>query len=220
MLAASKYLDLNPSAKVVDVRGGFIKSNVVPDWVELDVVHPDDSGSEVEYDSNLTAIMQALLAISQAAFPTLPSTRGKIISPNMLSLDNDLWSLYCDIRAMTNDGEAVEEAIRASLEGAVELFSLKVDPGAGFVQSDPKCKLIRAARWALEKEGIPVHMFEGFGASDSRFFASDRTELFDFGPIGANVHGPNEWVSISSLQKNARFFHTLIDVLVRNPASL
>lgn len=220
MLAASKYLDLNPSAKVIDVRGGFIKSNVVPDWVELDIVHPDDSASEVEYDANLTTVMQALLAISQAEFPTLPSTRGKIISPNLLSVDGDLWNLYCDVRAMTNDGGAVETAINAALEGAVELFSLKVDSGAGFVQSDPECKLIRAAKWALKKVGIPVHLFEGFGASDSRFFASERTELFDFGPIGSNIHGPNEWVSISSIQKNAKFFHTLIDVLVRNPASL
>ena len=220
MLAASKYLDLNPSAKVRDVRGAFIKSNVVPDWVEVDVVHPDDTASEVEFDSNLTGIMQSLLAISQAAFPTQPSTRGKIISPNLLSLEDDLWTLYCDIRAMTNDGEEVENSIRQALDGAADLFSLRVDPGAGYVKSNPECKLIRAAKWALEKEGIPVHLFEGFGASDSRFFATERTELFDFGPIGANIHGPNEWVSISSLEKNAKFFHTLIDVLVRNPTSL
>ncbi|NHJ13208.1 MAG: M20/M25/M40 family metallo-hydrolase [Candidatus Thorarchaeota archaeon] len=220
MLAASKYLDLNPSVKVKSIRGSFIKSNVVPDWVELVLVNPDDSANEVEYDQNLTAMMQTLLAISQAAFPTFHSERGKIISPNLLALEDDLWSLYCDIRAMTNDHEAVEESIRAAIGERVELFSLRTERGAGFVEADPDCKLIRAAKWALKKEKIPVYLLEGFGASDSRFFAGDRTQLFDFGPRGANLHGPNEWVSLSSIQQNAKFFHTLIDVLVRNPEGL
>ena len=51
MLTASKYLDLHPDTVVVDVRGGFVKSNVVPGWVEMDVIHPDSSGDErVLYD--------------------------------------------------------------------------------------------------------------------------------------------------------------------------
>ncbi|NHI83658.1 MAG: M20/M25/M40 family metallo-hydrolase [Candidatus Thorarchaeota archaeon] len=220
MLAASKYLDLNPLVKVKNIQGAFIKSNVVPDWVELDLVHPDESATEIEFDKNLTGVMQSLLAISQAAFPTFHSDRGKIVSPNLISLEDGLWTLYCDIRAMTNDSEAVEEFIHEAVDEGVELFSLKTERGAGFVKSDPDCKLIRAAKWALKKENIPILLFEGFGASDSRFFAGSRTQLFDFGPQGANIHGPNEWVSLSSIQQNAKFFHTLIDVLVRNPKGL
>jgi succinyl-diaminopimelate desuccinylase len=98
-----------------------------------------------------------------------------------LSKENDLWSLMIDIRSMTNDGEAVQSAFEASLKGKVDLFSLTVHAGVGYVDCDPESQLIKAARWALEKEGISYRIIEGFGASDSRFFARDGAELFDFG---------------------------------------
>ncbi|MFW9817679.1 MAG: M20/M25/M40 family metallo-hydrolase, partial [Candidatus Thorarchaeota archaeon] len=218
MIAASKYLDLNSQAVVQDVRGPFLKSNVVPDYVEMDVIHPDPKGAEFSYDSNLTDLMRAILALSMTKFHTEPSDKGTNICPNILSKEGDLWRLYLDVRAMTNDGEAVDAAFQDSLKARVDYFSLKVHAGIGFVNCDPDSHLIRAFRWALEKEGIPYRIMEGFGGSDSRYFAPEGVELFDFGPIGDNVHGPNEWVSIRSLIDNAEAFHTLLDVLIRKPS--
>ncbi len=220
MLTASKYLDLNPGVVVSQVRGAFVKSNVVPDWVELDIIHPDLKGSEISYDVTLTSIMKQLLAISQAAFPTRPSDKGKIISPNLLSKEDDLWTLYCDIRAMTNDDEAVKKAIEEAIEGKIELFSLRVSSGAGFVESDPNSQLIRAMKWALEKESVPIQLTEGFGGSDSRYFSGQGSDLFDFGPEGDNLHGANEWVSLSSVRKNAEVFHRLLEVLSRDKSPI
>ncbi|MBM3199316.1 M20 family metallopeptidase [Candidatus Woesearchaeota archaeon] len=37
------------------------------------------------------------------------------------------------------------------------------------------------------------------GASDIRFFAKKGVPAADFGPVGANYHGKNEWVSIKSM---------------------
>ena len=220
MIAASKYLDLHPQTVVETIRGSFLKRNVVPDWIEMDVIHPDDSGKELTYDAALTDLMRAILPITRVAFPTAYSDMGTNICPNVLSKENDLWSLMIDIRSMTNDGEAVQSAFEASLKGKVDLFSLTVHAGVGYVDCDPESQLIKAARWALEKEGISYRIIEGFGASDSRFFARDGAELFDFGPIGDNVHGANEWVSIRSLKEDAEFFNTLIDVLLRKPGSI
>jgi hypothetical protein len=215
MLTASKYLDLHPETVVKTIRGAFVKSNVVPDWVELDVIHPIPSGVEGTYDIALTNLIRTLLSISQAAFPTKHSDKGKIISPNLLSKEGDLWTLYCDIRAMTNDDEAVEKSIQEAIRGKLDLFSLKVGGGAGYVDVDPNSRLIRTMKWALEKEGISYGVIEGFGGSDSRYFAGQGAELFDFGPQGDNIHGPNEWVSLSSLRENANAFHTMIEVLTR-----
>ncbi|MGY5864253.1 MAG: M20/M25/M40 family metallo-hydrolase [Candidatus Thorarchaeota archaeon] len=220
MIAASKYLDLNSQVVVQDVRGPFLKSNVVPDFVEMDVIHPDPKGAEFSYDANLTDLMRAILAISMTKFPTAPSDKGTNVCPNLLSREGDLWRLYVDVRAMTNDGEAVDAAFQDSLKGRVDYFSLKVHPGIGYVDCDPDSRLIRAFKWALEKEGIPYRIVEGFGGSDSRYFAPEGVDLFDFGPIGDNVHGANEWVSIESLKENAEVFHTLIDVLLRKSDSL
>lgn len=217
MIAASKYLDLNSQAVVQSVNGPFLKSNVVPDFVEMDVVHPDPKGAEFTFDANLTDLMRSILALSQTKFPTAPSDKGTNICPNILSKEGDLWKLYVDVRAMTNDGEEVDVAFQESLKGRVDYFSLKVHPGIGYVNCDPDSHLIRAFKWALEKEGIPYRIVEGFGGSDSRYFAPEGVDLFDFGPRGDNVHGANEWVSIESLKENAEVFYTLIDVLLRKP---
>ena len=216
MLTASKYLDLHPDTVVSDIRGAFLKSNVIPDWVEMDLVHPDESGAKIQYDVTLTDLLRSLLTISQVPFPTMPSDKGTIINPNLLSLDQDLWTLYCDIRAMTNDGTAVQQALETALAGKVELFSLQSKAGPGYIDSNPDSLLIRTVVWALQKEGIPPRLVEGSGASDSRYFAGQGADLFDFGPEGDNLHGPNEWVSLSSIEQNAAFFHTLLDVLSRD----
>ena len=182
----------------------------------MDIVHPDSKGTELMYDDALTSIMRQLLSISQAAFPTKHSDKGKTVCPNLLSKEEDLWTLYCDIRAMTNDDEAVKKAIEDAINGKIDLFSLRVAGGAGYVESNPNSHLIKAMRWALEKEGLDYRIIEGFGGSDSRYFAGEGSDLFDFGPEGDNLHGANEWVSLSSLKQNAEVFHRLIEVLSRD----
>jgi succinyl-diaminopimelate desuccinylase len=220
MIAASKYLDLNPQTVVESVNGAFLKGNVVPDWIEMEVIHPSETGSEYTYDSALTDLMRSLLPITRVAFPTHTSDMGTNICPNILSKEGDLWTLYVDIRSMTNDEEAVKSAFENALKNRVDLFSLQVHPGIGYVDCNPDSQLIKAARWALEKEGITYRIIEGFGASDSRFFAGEGADLFDFGPIGDNIHGVNEWVSIESLRTTSEVYHTLIDVLIRKSGSL
>ncbi|MHA1906444.1 MAG: M20/M25/M40 family metallo-hydrolase [Candidatus Thorarchaeota archaeon] len=220
LLTASKYLDLHGFTCVKGTRGGFVKSNVIPAWVELDLVHPDENGSEVEYDETLTGLFRGLLPLSNAAFPTAYSDLGTTVSPNLLSIHDDLWTLYLDVRAMTDDSEAVQDAFTKAISERVELYSIRVPPMPGCVNSDRTSRLIRAAEWSLKKEGISYKVMEGYGASDSRYFAGEGADVFDFGPKGDNLHGPNEWVSLSSIEDNARFFYTLIEVLARDPSPI
>ncbi len=213
MLAASKYLDMHKRALVSGLRGAFVKSNVIPQWVELDVVHTNEPGEEAECDHALTSLLRSLLTLAHASFPTKHSDLGTFVSPNLLSLENNLWTLYCDVRAMTNDRDAVQNGFETALQGKVELYSIQVESGSGYVDSSLDSKLIRSAIWALRKEGIDYSVGEGYGASDSRYFIDPRVQVFDFGPRGDNVHGPNEWVSLTSIEQNAAFFQTLLDVL-------
>ncbi|TFF92475.1 M20/M25/M40 family metallo-hydrolase [Candidatus Thorarchaeota archaeon] len=213
MLTASKYLDLHPQTVVKSVRGAFVKSNVVPDWVELDVLHTDTDGETYEYDEGLTGIMRSLLSVSQASFPTEHSDKGTVICPNLLEKRDDVWDLYCDIRAMTNDGSTVTSAIERAVGEYVRFDSVTASSGIGFVQSDRESQLIHTAEIALEDVGIPFQLVEGFGGSDSRYFSGYGSDLFDFGPEGDNLHGPNEWVELSSIEKNAEFFYRLVELL-------
>jgi succinyl-diaminopimelate desuccinylase len=136
-------------------------------------------------------------------------------------MEDGEWKLYCDIRAMTNDGSAVEDAFDKALSNRVDSYSVKAYSGKGYVNSDPDSKLIQAAETALREEGIKYKLIEGYGASDSRYFAGKGADLFDFGPRGDNLHGPNEWVSLSSLAENAGFFYSLVKLLTKdtNPPS-
>ncbi|MBD3160114.1 MAG: M20/M25/M40 family metallo-hydrolase [Candidatus Lokiarchaeota archaeon] len=213
LLAASKYLDLHPFAGVTKVEGAFVKSNVIPDWIELEIVHPDESGATVDYDQGLTDLLRAALPMAQAAFPTEHSDMGKVVSPNLLELKDGVWDLYLDVRAMTNDSESAKKAFQESLRGKAEVTSLTVGAGQGYVDSDPNSQLIKAARKALDRIGIKTRLIEGGGASDSRYFAGENTQVFDFGPIGDNLHGANEWVLVPSIEENAEFFYELINIL-------
>ncbi len=215
LLAASKYLDIHPEVVVADVRGAFVKSNVIPEYVELDLITPDDAGEELKYDETLTRIIQSLLPLSRASFPTKFSDKGTVICPNLLSLDDEtgVWTVYLDVRAMTNDSDAVRDAFSKVLGVSDSLESLTVYSGAGYVDSPVDSPLIGAARSALVQVGIPVRLAEGFGASDSRHFATSGAQIFDFGPMGDNLHGPNEWVSLSSIVRTSRFYYELVRML-------
>ena len=113
-------------------------------------------------------------------------------------------------------GALVKKSMEDAVRGHLEVFSLKTHAGVGYVQSDPDSRLIKAMRWALEKEGVNYKLIEGFGGSDSRYFSNQGADLFDFGPEGDNLHGANEWVSLSSIRQNAEVFHTLLEVLSRD----
>lgn len=213
MLTASKYLDLHPQTLVQSLRGAFVKSNVVPDWVELDVLHTDTEGEIHEYDEALTGLMRSLLSVSQASFPTEHSDKGTVICPNLLERRDEIWDLYCDIRAMTNDGSTVTTAIEKAVGEFVRFDSVVASSGIGYVESNRNSPLIQAAEIALNDVGIPFQLVEGFGGSDSRYFSGYGSDLFDFGPEGDNLHGSNEWVEISSIEKNAEFFYRLVEML-------
>jgi succinyl-diaminopimelate desuccinylase len=47
------------------------------------------------------------------------------------------------------------------------------------------------------------------GASDSRYFSPRGVACIDFGPLGGNIHGPNEYVVIPSLLRAAEFYGRL-----------
>ncbi len=211
-LAASKYLLLHPETVVRDVRGAFLKGNIVPEWVELDVVHPDGK-EDIEYDAALTGLVRALLTISNVSFDAGPSRIGTVIWPNLFDRADEHWLIGCDIRTMTNDADAIRAAFQKSLEGVITP-EIRIVSGGGYVNVDVDSQLIRAALRAMKDLPMRAELIEGAGASDSRYFARSA-QVFDFGPIGANLHGPNEHVSLSSIEENAEFYYRLAGELTK-----
>lgn len=194
--------------------GEFVKGNVVPPRAMLEYV--DEGDSEVVADAGLTRLLRAIYPLVRAPIRTEAfSEYGVSITPNMYSFDGEEHELALDIRAMS-DAEAVEEALREVVNAVLPEAYLEVRTGPGkYLNTPPTARLVQEALNALMEEGFNPEPIEGAGASDSRYFTDKVREAIDMGPIGGNVHGPNEWVDISSLERLTRVYARLAERLAR-----
>lgn len=198
----------------VSLGGDFIKGNVVPPRAVLEYVH--DGEGEVVADAGLTRLLRAVYPLVRAPVRTEAfSEYGVSITPNMYSFDGRIHELDLDIRAMSKK-DAVEEALRSVVEAVLPEAELDVRAGPGkYLYTPPTARLVREALRALKEEGFSPEPIEGAGASDSRYFTDLVAEAIDIGPIGGNVHGPNEWVDIASLERLVRVYVGLAKSLAR-----
>jgi len=196
--------------KVINCQGKFIKGNVVPDECTLTVIVPseDKNAEEHEYDAGLTSLFENLRYLVNTQFPTEFSTYGITIGPNMLFDRGDHWELGLDIRAMTQNYEEIESALRSMCD---ELFGekqyeLTFKPGQGMVNTAKDSMLISTVLEVSKKFGLPSKIVEMGGASDARYFSREGIPTFDFGPDGGGVHANNEWLNLESFYKITQFY--------------
>ncbi|MFX1475989.1 MAG: M20/M25/M40 family metallo-hydrolase [Promethearchaeota archaeon] len=218
LLAASSFLRFHPHLQVVEVDGGFLKSNVVPDWVELLCFNPLEENSTLEehvYDENLTRLLRVLLPLSRVHFPAYPSDYGITLCPNLLLQREDVWEVYFDGRAMTTDTAAEEAAINAVLkEQLIGIdYTLTVHMGKAYMNTPSTTRIVTTAQEIANQLGLDRSLIEMGGASDNRHFTDRPIEAIDFGPVGNNIHGPNEYVVLDSIPKVASFYTRLVKSL-------
>ncbi len=53
----------------------------------------------------------------------------------------------------------------------------------------------------VKKLNVSTEYYNSHGSSDARFYTSEGIPAIAFGPMGADLHGDNEWVSIESLDE-------------------
>ena len=212
LLTASSFLLQYPHLQVRNISGSFVKSNVVPDWFELELVNPLSNDGKHTYDESLTRLVQALLPISRVQFPVKRSDYGITYCPNLLQKKKDHWEVYLDGRAMTTDAEVVEKAMEAIL--AEKLHGLDyqfiVHMGKAYMNTPPQSTLVNTAQAIAQELGLDPQPIELGGASDTRHFSDRPLEAIDFGPIGYGVHGSNENVILESIPRTATFYSEVV----------
>lgn len=217
LLMASSFLLHNPHIIVSEFSGSFVKTNVVPDWFEINGIISVEKKKQDHRkgDENLTRLLRTLLPLSRIHFPTKPSDYGITLCPNLLYEKNGQWEVFFDCRAMTTDSKTVELAVEAVL--AEKLRDIKyqstIRMGKAFMNTASDSRLVKtaqtvAAQLALEKQPIELG-----GASDTRHFTDRPVEAIDFGPIGFGIHGSNEHVLLESLPNTAQFYTELVKAL-------
>jgi len=210
MLAASYYLRLNPELKVAAIKGEFVKSNVIPSWVELTLIE-EGEGQEYIVDEGLTQLLKAILPIARTPIkPEKYSDYGVSKMPNYYKLEGDSHVITFDIRAMTTNLEELEPFKTSIMENIPEA-QFTIRGGTGYLYTDRKDPIVLKSIEALKELNVKPIISEMGGASDSRYYAPINVKCIDFGPNGGNIHGPNEYVEIDSLYKTADFYLKLAE---------
>lgn len=202
MIALSHFLR-NEDILAVKVEGKFLKSNVLPSKVELSYLKLSENGKEFEADLSLTNLLKTIVPLVRAPIGTEKySDFGISITPNIYNFENGIHKLVIDIRAMSHSPMEIEEKFREILDFNLPNAKLTIrhNEKAGYLFTSPNSAIIKAITGTLKSFGERVKLVEGAGASDSRYFTSYGVEAIDFGPRGGNVHGPNEYAEISSLE--------------------
>ncbi|MGK2931261.1 MAG: M20 family metallopeptidase [Solirubrobacterales bacterium] len=122
---------------------------------------------------------------------------GRISGGDAINKVPDYCSLDVDIRYLPHqDPEEILEQIRGLEPAGMEsIFALP--PIAGGLDSPWVSALMEAAD--RHHDGTSVSVGRD-GASDALSFIRVGIPAVEFGPVGAGHHGPEEWVSISSLE--------------------
>ena len=209
MIRASREVSFN-NWKVAKIKGKFIKGNVVPEEITLELITPSvESNAELlEYDKGLTAIFENLRFLIRTKFPTEFSTFGITIGPNVLTETENSWELSLDIRAMTQEYDKVEAALREMCDELLgeNKYDLEFKPGQGMVNTPKDSLIMKIALELSKKYNFPAKIVEMGGASDARYFSREGIPTFDFGPIGGGVHAKNEWLNLDSFVAVTEFY--------------
>jgi succinyl-diaminopimelate desuccinylase len=142
---------------------------------------------------------------------------GRIEGGDAFNKVPDHCEMVVDVRYLPGqDAGAILADVRAIDDVTVTRTLMRAP--AYVSRSNPYVRALRdAIARTLEDEALSVGRD---GASDAVSFLEAGIPAVEFGPTGAGHHGPEEWVSISSLQRYRRaladFVRTLPDRLARD----
>jgi succinyl-diaminopimelate desuccinylase len=137
---------------------------------------------------------------------------GRLMAGDAVNKVPDEAVMAVDIRFLPGQqpGDILDE-IRAMPD--VEVVKTFIRPPAYVSSRNPYVTSLCAA---VRRAGQPEAMGIGRdGASDAISFLEAGVPAVEFGPVGAGHHGPDEWVSVSSL---ARYRAALVDFMRGVPA--
>jgi succinyl-diaminopimelate desuccinylase len=139
---------------------------------------------------------------------------GRIIGGDALNKVPDTCVIDVDVRHLPEqDPEAILEEVRG-IPGAQIISTFRRAPAL----VDPESPFVRALCAATEPHTNGETTSVGRdGASDAVSFLRAGIPAVEFGPLGGGHHGPEEWVSVSSL---ASYRRALVDFVTSLPGSL
>jgi len=214
LLAASKVVQ-KEDLFVRTLDGSFLKGNVIPNQVTLQVVRPYNEGDEHTVDLNLTKLVCLLGRASRLFWnEENQSEYGINITPNVLNNTDEGSRVRFDVRTFCTDEERIRHEFESCFK-AIEGTTVAIGFGGGLFFTPFSSPLLQSATDVANKLGLNPTVIEQEGASDSRFFASEGIPCVELAPRGGNIHSPNEWVDLDTIACVSRFYEILTLHLLR-----
>lgn len=138
---------------------------------------------------------------------------GRIIGGDALNKVPDTCAIDVDIRYLPEQEPDAILAQIADLPDTEVITTFRRPP----VEVDPDSVFVRALSAAAAPNHDEVMSIGRDGASDAVSFIRTGTPAVEFGPVGGGHHGPDEWVSLASLESYRR---TLCDFARGLPAAM
>lgn len=105
----------------------------------------------------------------------------------------------------------VDDALAHVQRHLAEDCHLEVVKKAGPVRTSPDMPMVlKLSRIARDVTGADVPIGREHGTSDARFLTEHDIPSVIFGPVGGDLHGANEWISIRSLHQHVEISRRLI----------
>jgi succinyl-diaminopimelate desuccinylase len=139
--------------------------------------------------------------LSSEMFDSPSINLGRIQGGDALNKVPDLCTMAVDVRYLPGQDPAeILEQVR-TIPG-IEVTRTFIYPPVSVSRTDPYVRALRnAVSRSIRGEVISVGRD---GASDAAAFLQAGIPAVEFGPEGAGHHGPDEWVSLSSLARYRR----------------
>jgi succinyl-diaminopimelate desuccinylase len=222
-----KDLDIHCMDKVSDflrknnyllqsIDGKFVKNNVLPSDVEIEYIIPDEkSNQEYEYDENLTKFLYSVHTFKDADIPSAPSDYGINLTFNYYRNEEEHHLCQLDLRIMSKSMEDVRIYFENFIKDSKIDAQIETKGSIGPVYTDEDSILVRTGLQIAREMELAPYPIEMGGATDSRWFSAKEIPSIEFGPLGGNVHGSNEYVELSSLEVVREFYLKLVRALAK-----
>ncbi len=210
---ASEYLRKN-DLRIQKIDGAFVKNNVLPSYISIDYIVPDDESAELHvFDENLTNFFYSVTKFASIDIPSKPSDYGINLTFNFFRDDTTHYLCQMDLRIMNNILEDVENYFKDFITSSSITSELDAKGSIGAVYTPLDSVLVQKSIAVAEKMDLSTEPIEMGGATDSRWFSANNIPAIEFGPLGGNVHGANEFVEIPSLAIVRKFYLSLVNEL-------
>tara|TARA_B100000315_G_C14470067_1_gene537877 strand:- start:43 stop:1122 length:1080 start_codon:yes stop_codon:yes gene_type:complete len=190
-------------------------------WAEL-IAHGSGGHAAMPWksDNPIWKLSDALQSLKEA-FPSGTEDDWQItVTPAMLSGSEarnqipDTAHCSIDIRYPSDACKDAKEVLQQVTKVLPKDCELREVLSASPLQTDPKHPMVTLIQSIGEEvEGRPIEIIREHGGTDARYFSEVGIPAFLYGPIGGDLHGAQEWVSVPSLLQQYEICRRLLQQL-------